>query len=166
MALLPGQPLEVRIGGRTDLDGAYAARVRRMADREGSGRITLLGPLDDPGVRELIGWADVLVGASTVEGFGIAYLEAMLAGVVPVAGSRGGAAEIIRDNQDGLLVKPGSPAGIASALNRLAGEEGLLQRLSASAVLRAREYPGWADTFLLVAAWMEQRGFRSEAGAP
>ncbi len=160
--LLPKAALELRIAGREDLDPAYANRVRRLVEREDSGRISMLGSVDDDGVRELLAWADVLVGASTVEGFGIVYLEAMLAGVVPVAGSRGGAVEIIRDDEDGLLVKPGSAAGIAAALQRLQGEEGLLARLSNSAMQRAGAFPGWEETFAVTCAWLEQRGFRAE----
>ena len=60
-----------------------------------------------------------------MEGFGLAALEAMAAGV-PVVGARACALpELIRDGHDGLLVEPHDSSQLAEALIRLGKDETL-----------------------------------------
>lgn len=55
-------------------------------DRMGlTGAVTLHTGLDAPAVRDLIGQSSLFVSASEYEGFGIALIEALSAGLVPVA---------------------------------------------------------------------------------
>ncbi|TGE00810.1 glycosyltransferase family 4 protein [Methylobacterium nonmethylotrophicum] len=55
-------------------------------DRMGlTGAVTLHAGLDVPAVRDLIGQSSLFVSASQYEGFGIALIEALSAGLVPVA---------------------------------------------------------------------------------
>jgi glycosyltransferase involved in cell wall biosynthesis len=55
--------------------------------------------------------------------------EYMAAGRAVVAGRIGQMAELIQDGVTGLLVAPGDPAELASALERLVRDPGLRQRL-------------------------------------
>jgi glycosyltransferase involved in cell wall biosynthesis len=66
------------------------------------------------------------------EGLGSAVLLAMSAGAAVVASNIGGIPEAITPDRDGLLVKNSAPA-IAAALQRLAGDPELGQRLAAHA---------------------------------
>lgn len=60
---------------------------------------------------------DLLVNASTSpEPFGLTLVEAMLAGVVPIAPRWGGPLEIIEDNQTGLLFEPLNAADLAAKI--------------------------------------------------
>ncbi|KMO17297.1 glycosyltransferase family 4 protein [Methylobacterium platani] len=61
---------------------ALAAEIDRMGL---SGAVTLHTGLDAPAVRALIGESSLFVSASQYEGFGIALIEALSAGLVPVA---------------------------------------------------------------------------------
>lgn len=62
---------------------------------------------------------DVFLLPSEWEGFPVSILEAMQAGVPIVATNVGGIPEMIRNEQDGLLIPPRDPAAIEGALVQL-----------------------------------------------
>src|SRR4029434_9483995 len=75
------------------------------------------------------------------EGCGLPLLEAMQAGVPPVASNIPVVDEIVSDGQEGLLVKPEDPAALAQAITRLLSAAGLRQRLIAGGRARlARDF--------------------------
>lgn len=80
--------------------------------------------------------ADVVVVPSLQEGLGVAALEAMAAGRPVVASRVGGLAEAVVHDETGLLVAPGDPNGLATALARLAGDPALRARLGAAGSAR------------------------------
>jgi glycosyltransferase involved in cell wall biosynthesis len=87
----------------------------------------------------LLSAADLLCQPNlTPEPFGIAFVEALAAGLPVVASRAGGAAEIV-DDSCGLLVPPGDAASLGAALERLVAEPMLRGRLSANAPARARQ---------------------------
>ncbi|KMO34096.1 glycosyl transferase family 1 [Methylobacterium variabile] len=61
---------------------ALTAEIDRMGL---TGAVTLHTGLDVPAIRDLIGQSSLFVSASQYEGFGIALIEALSAGLVPVA---------------------------------------------------------------------------------
>jgi glycosyltransferase involved in cell wall biosynthesis len=74
--------------------------------------------------------ASVFVYISNSEGLGSAVLLAMSAGVPVVASRTGGIGEIIRHEENGLLVD-GGPAAVGAAVRRLQADRGLAQSLAA-----------------------------------
>ncbi len=62
---------------------------------------------------------DVYVHPAIMEGFGIALLEAMAAGKPVVATTTGGIPDIVVHEETGLLVEPGNPEALASAIGVL-----------------------------------------------
>jgi glycosyltransferase involved in cell wall biosynthesis len=84
--------------------------------------------------------ADVFAHPALYEGFGLAPLEAMAAGLPVAASSVGGLPELISAEVDGLLVPPGDPAALAAALRRLLGSRELRERLGGRARSRARDF--------------------------
>ncbi|HVB99761.1 MAG TPA: glycosyltransferase [Candidatus Dormibacteraeota bacterium] len=81
-------------------------------------------------VPRILSELDVFVLASTSEGLPLALLEAMAAGKPAVATRCGGPEEVIEDGVTGLLVAPGDPAAIASAVTELLGNPEWATRLA------------------------------------
>lgn len=94
---------------------AYVAAAKTEAERLGvAGRIRWMGFRDD--IPQIMAALDVLVLASTREGFGLVVIEAMACGVPVVATAVGGVPEIIHDGSLGALAKSRRPRPLAEAV--------------------------------------------------
>ncbi|MBN1163590.1 MAG: glycosyltransferase, partial [Candidatus Krumholzibacteriota bacterium] len=89
-----------------------------------SGRVRFLGPVDD--VLALYRAADIFVLPSREEGLSNSLLEAMSCGLPVVATRISGSAQLVADGVSGILVPPGDPSGLASALERILAGRGNL----------------------------------------
>jgi phosphatidylinositol alpha-1,6-mannosyltransferase len=65
----------------------------------------------------------------SIEGFGIAFLEASASGLAVVAGRSGGVEEAVIDGVSGILVPPSDPTALTEALLRLLREPELRRHL-------------------------------------
>jgi glycosyltransferase involved in cell wall biosynthesis len=84
---------------------------------------------------------DVLVHASTIpEPFGQVVVEGRAMGLPVVAAGAGGPAEVVNDGADGLLYPPGDVTALVQALQPLAADPMLRERMGAAAVLRAQDF--------------------------
>ncbi len=92
--------------------------LKRQAARLGvSDRLQITGWTDH--VRDVLSQGDIFVLPSRSEGFPLAIIEAMLAGLPVVASRVGGVPESVRDGETGILVPKDDPERLASALQRL-----------------------------------------------
>jgi glycosyltransferase involved in cell wall biosynthesis len=113
--------------------GELVAATRRLGIED---RVKWLGERHD--VRRLLAAADVHCQANAgPEPFGIAYVEALSAGLPVVASRAGGALEIV-DDSCGVLVPPGDSDALAAALERLIVDRPFRAKLAAAAPARAR----------------------------
>ncbi len=98
--------------------GSQEASLRALAVSRGvSEAVHLAGSVGD-----VAGWlrrAELFVHPARWEGFGLALLEAMIAGLPIVASSVSSIPEIVNDGSTGLLVPPDDPARLAAAISRL-----------------------------------------------
>ena len=91
--------------------------------------VVLLGTVPDA---ELPGWyaaADVFAFPSTKEGWGLAVLEAMSAGLPVVASDLPVFREYLRPGQDALMVPVDDAAALAAALGTVLDDSALADRL-------------------------------------
>jgi len=120
-------------------DGELRPELERLAAELGiRERFHLLGWRRD--VPELLWASDVLVLTSLWEGLPRVYLEAHSAGL-PVVGTRvDGAAEAVKDGENGYLFEPGDIAGMASAVIELLCDPAQRRRLGEAGRARVDEF--------------------------
>lgn len=112
---------------------------RRLAASLGvADRVLELGWVDSRDLQWAYRAADVLVFPSWWEGFGWPPLEAMASGTPVVCSNRGGLPEVVGDA--GILVDPGDPAAILTAVERVLGDDGFRKDLVAAGLDRARMF--------------------------
>jgi glycosyltransferase involved in cell wall biosynthesis len=96
-------------------------------------RIDILGPKTRDEIVQLRKAHPVAIMASRYETFGVALIEAMVAGAAVVSTRVGGCSEIVKDGETGLLVPPDDPDALATACLRLLNDPALAVRLGAAA---------------------------------
>jgi glycosyltransferase involved in cell wall biosynthesis len=130
-----GMPLRLRVVGPFETP-EYEARMHELA-----GYLGVADAVDWRGFREDVpaelAAMDMFVMPSVLrEGLPMVLIEAMAAGV-PIIGSRiDGVADVIRDGEDGLLVRPGDADDLASAIAVFVHGEADVQALRSSAYQR------------------------------
>ncbi len=101
-------------------EGPERANLERRATALGvSGRVRFLGRIDHDRLRQVYNAADLLVLASSREGWANVLLEAMACGTPVVASDIWGTPEVVADPAAGLLMAAREPAALADAVNRL-----------------------------------------------
>ncbi|QEC46435.1 glycosyltransferase family 4 protein [Baekduia soli] len=137
-------------------DPAFADSVRRRARAGGLGdRVRFPGPRTGPQLQRAYAAADLLVLASHAETYGMVVTEALARGVPVLATDVGGVPEALGHADDGtrpgLLVAPGDPAALGTALRAWLLDDGLRRRLRRAARRRRAALPRWPDTTAVVA---------------
>jgi glycosyltransferase involved in cell wall biosynthesis len=127
--LVPQKGLDVAVEAMAGIDatlvvlGEGPERERLEAHaRERDVRLLLPGRVGD--VASVLRRSDVLVHPARWEGFGLAVLEAMLAGLPVVATRVSSIPEIVVDGETGVLVPPDDPETLRAALERVLAEPG------------------------------------------
>ena len=133
--------------GDQNRDVRYMKALRRQITDSGIvDRVSLLGEISDPHLATLYERSQVLVVPSSLEGFGISYLEGMGFGLPAIASQRGGAGEIVAHGENGFLVSPGDVRTLASYVLELAQDRDRLLKMSRAAQETFLAHPTWTDT--------------------
>jgi glycosyltransferase involved in cell wall biosynthesis len=118
-------------------DGDLRPQLQRLAQELEIGeRVHFLGRRPD--IPQLLKMADLYVHASNFEGFGIAAVEAMSAGLPVVASDVPGLGEIVKGA--GILVPPGDEDALAKAINDVLQSQTLREQLAAASRKRAADF--------------------------
>jgi glycosyltransferase involved in cell wall biosynthesis len=111
-------------------EGQLEAELKELSRSLGLSReVVFTGFRDD--VLALIRMFDIFVLSSYLEGMGTSLLDAMGLGRPIVATRTGGIPEVVRDEENGLLVPARQPEKLAAAIARLAQDKPLRDRLGA-----------------------------------
>ncbi len=134
----PSMQLEIAGSGplRETLE---AEAVRAGIERH----VKFLGWIDD--IASVLSRWSIFVMPSLDEGFPIAALDAMAAGVPVVATSVGGIPELIQDGTNGCLVPPRDVDALVSRLRVLLCDPALRNRIGSAGFARARDHFGPAQ---------------------
>jgi glycosyltransferase involved in cell wall biosynthesis len=130
-----GKPVNLVIAG----DGPRRFQVEGfMRHGEGGRHTRWLGAVQD--VRPVLSAADIFVMPSRWEGLPLATAEAMAAGL-PVLGTKAsGLAELLDFGQAGMVINVDDVVALSDAIELLAGDAGLRQRLSQAGLQRVRQH--------------------------
>ena len=129
--------------GALDRDAAVTAAARALIHRHGLGeRVILHGEANDVALAEAYGAADVFVLASALEGYGMAFAEALAHGL-PIVGSGDGAVRDTVPECAGLIVPVGDRAALSGALGQIIANSALRATLAKGAQAAGRRLPDW-----------------------
>jgi glycosyltransferase involved in cell wall biosynthesis len=124
-------------------DGPARGRLEKEAARLGiSSSVHFLGCRQD--VAALLPGLDLLIHPSTTESLPNAVLEAMAAGVTPIATDVGGVKEIIDSEKVGRLVPPNDPKALGQAIQDLSDKPKLRWEIGQAARKRVWKHFGAA----------------------
>lgn len=137
----------VIIGSKTLDPSTAAALVRQVEALELTGRVDLLGEVDDP--RDFYTSSDIFALASRYEGYGMVFAEALSFGLPIVACHAGAVPDVVPDDA-GMLVPVDDRQAFADALRRLLTDAGERQARAAAARRAGEALPEWSDTAKII----------------
>lgn len=121
-------------------NGHFTQDCQNLARALNLSNVTFFGALEDEKMIQVLKQAHVIVLPSVTrsEAFGIALLEGMAAGLVPVASHLPGVADVI--SNEGITFKPGHPEALRAILARLRDDPLLRTHLASLAQAKAKLY--------------------------
>jgi len=136
-------------------DGPDRQRVLyTVQDLQLQDSVRLLGQLDASAVLSHLQQAHAFLLSSLSEGLSNAVLEAMACGIPVVTTNCGGLPEAVTDGDEGFVVPVRNAEAMARALQRLAGDRGLQERMGRAGRARierdfglAQQIAQWIDLF-------------------
>ena len=151
LACIAHKPWRLECVGSLTRDPDFVERIGRQSRADGiEDRVRLTGPLTCTDLGAAYAAADVLVLASRAETYGMVVTEALARGLPVIAAAVGGVPEAVGRGADGetpgILVPPGDPAALATALSDWLGDAGRRLRLRAAAGSRRSLLSGWSET--------------------
>ncbi len=126
-----------------DPDTAQALRAQIQALGLDT-RVQVRGELDEDALQAVYQQADLFVLPSLLEGYGMAFSEALARGL-PILGSGAGAVSETVPSDAGLLVETGSSTALAGGLRRLLSDPSKRAELAAGAERARKRLPNWSS---------------------
>jgi phosphatidylinositol alpha-1,6-mannosyltransferase len=134
------------VAGTGPEQGALAKQVAEL----GLGDVVqFIGDIPHDRLGEIYSLCDIFVmpnrttESNDIETFGMVFVEANAAGKPVIGGRSGGTSEAIVQGTTGLIVDPGDPQELATALKLLLGNETLRRNFGASGLARVRQEFSW-----------------------
>jgi glycosyltransferase involved in cell wall biosynthesis len=100
----------------------------------GQNQVSYLGELAEHEINAVLAGSDLFVWPAVNEAYGMAMLEAQAWGLPVVAGRTGGVADIVQDQQTGLLCEVGNAQDFADKLGTLLDDSALRETMSENAL--------------------------------
>jgi glycogen(starch) synthase len=143
-------------------EGAERGALEALVAETGiGGRVRFLGRADRAQIVALFCGCEFFVLPSRMEPLGIVNLEAMAAGRAVIASRVGGVPEIVQDGETGLLVPAEDIPALATAIQRLALDHGLRERLGVAGRGRVKSF----DWEAIAEKYLELYRIHSRRGA-
>ena len=125
-------------------DREYLSRLRKLVEKLGlQEKVFFVGALAYENLPQRLARASVFVRPSRSEGMGVAFLDAMAAGV-PIIGTRvGGIPDFLKDHETGLFCTVDDPQSVAAAITEILDNEDVRNRIISNASQLVRERYDW-----------------------
>ncbi|NQU82946.1 MAG: glycosyltransferase family 4 protein [Parcubacteria group bacterium] len=121
-------------------DGIFMDECKEFVQNNNLGHTSaLLGEKTPEQTRKLMKACDVFVLCSKFEGMPITIIEAMFAGLPIVASDVGGVGELVKNNQNGFLLKTQNPEELAERIIYLAKNKNKSKQLGNNSRIRAQK---------------------------
>ena len=144
---LPTSTATLHLVGDTRANRLYGDKIfGLLQDPSLSPRVVVHGALEPDAVAPLRAGADLFALPSLEETYGMAWAEAMAAGLPIVGWDTSNLPNLITSGNEGLLVPTGDVKLLARALATLAIDTSLRNRLGKAAKERAAGFPTWKET--------------------
>ncbi len=131
-----GRDLRLRLVG----DGPDRPALEALTSRGAlGGRVIFEGAVNQDRIRAIYRQADLFVLPSFAEGVPAVLMEAMAMEIACISTKTGAVFELIRDGEDGLLVRPGDSGELAAAIRRMMDDAALRRRLAEAGRRRVEE---------------------------
>ena len=119
--------------------GRYLNNLKERVKKDGlEGHVVFTGFVKS--IKDVMADFAVLTLPAWEEPFGLVILEAMSLGVPVVATNAGGIPEIIKDNENGLLIPPRSPGKLSEAILKILNNKNLATRLAQEGLNTVKYY--------------------------
>lgn len=137
MLLKDNIELKLFIAGKGDQRGDLGSLIRELGIED---NVKFLDFTDKP--YGFIKFLDIIVFPSRTEGLGTTILDAMVIGTPVIAANTGGIPEMIKNDENGLLFKPGDTEDLYKKLKHLISDPERIKKLKSS---KEGSPPPWAD---------------------
>jgi glycosyltransferase involved in cell wall biosynthesis len=128
--------MRLLIGGNGD-----TLKLKTLIEENHTGDIIeYLGWVDNERKSAAFNSSDVFVLPSYTEGLPISILEAMSYGKAIIATDVGGVSEIVKENENGILIEPGNLPQMRQAINRMLDHKDLVKRFGEVSELRVQRF--------------------------
>ncbi|HPS58502.1 MAG TPA: glycosyltransferase family 4 protein [Spirochaetota bacterium] len=103
-------------------------------------RVSFLGYITEDDKYAYLSMSDLFVLTSLHEGFGIVFMEAMHAGLPVVATNYGGQTDLLKQNENAILINVGDVKACSSAIMKFVKDKNLYKKCSLNNKKRIRDY--------------------------
>ena len=134
-----------------EVERTYAIELRRYAETEGLD-VTFAGYVESGEKQRIMEKGNVFVSASQAEGYGMAVVEAMLAGLPVVAFRNTSMPMLLNRGERGVLCRDGDPGALADGIRRVTEDRDLRRLVTGRARAFAASLP---DSGMFSRRWQE-----------
>lgn len=145
------------VGGYSGEHRQYGETLKKLAKDLGIGAyIFFLGNVPEAELLEQYRKGDIYISANHMQSWGLAPFEAMASGMPAIISNTTGAAEVLADRGDALLIPPKSPESIVCAVKEIIEKPELYAALSKSGRTLVEMEITWQNTARNLAKILEE----------
>ena len=139
-----GYKVELNIVGDYSSDKSYHQKLVALVRVDALDKsVNFLGKISDEELQKQYVSNDIFVFPNHMQTWGLVVMEAMASGLPVVVSKTTGAAEVLTDGEDALMVNPKSPEEIAESIERLIDNPDLYLKLSQNGRKFVEENISW-----------------------